>query len=489
MADVGPPPVKAQVAEAVANLRRAELLPNLGADLGPMRARLQGFAATLHANAALVEEIVDLVAAFQPVEEVLRTRRAEMEAAPARELDGKRADLFEDERRRAAAEVEAGLAARKAAVATEQARLEEELTTAEQVIDLAKQKGAEARSARDKLRASRDELREALQDELRKVSAELDDVPVEAEQDAGLIARRIGERLRARGADVELAPDPAPPWTRVERRTRSPGRPWSDYPEVLQASAKRSGFLPETLVVADVAVRSGAAVTLPEAVAGVFAGCHAVAMAEGEVVRQVLDPSMIALDDLWRTPNTRSPTAFARAWTAAKGDPNRFRVVLLDGLGRTLMDLWLPSLIEVLCGAVRPQNLLVFASLEADVVDAARCRRSLAELLVPLAPERQPGLAAADRARIAQKPPQTAWFDASTVPRPDAADVVDVTDSASIDLRRAADILRAAWPLYTTVEPARVARAFWENNGVDAYGAVLVAGRQWLSRISKGWEG
>jgi hypothetical protein len=200
------------------------------------------------------------------------------------------------------------------------------------------------------------------------------------------------------------------------------------------------------------------------------------------------------LDDLWRQPGGVKPTAFAAAWAAARLDPGRYRVVLLDGLQRTPMDLWLPSLIDVLLTPARPRNLLTFASLGARAIDPARVWHGMDASVIPLLPTAASGLSADLLAGVLGSGGAVTCFDAGSAATPDRAELLAFADEYQgepepISLRRVIGALRAAWPLAPSIDPAEIALAFGAplKEG-SVYATSLRSGAEWLRSITNTWD-
>lgn len=92
----------------------------------------------------------------------------------------------------------------------------------------------------------------------------------------------------------------------------------------------------------------------------------------------------INLEDIWVQPNRGVKTGFARAWLNAVDDVDSYHIVWLDGINRTAMDLWLPSLIGVINGNNRPKNLLIVASISDDFVEKERTWQNLNKYCIPI---------------------------------------------------------------------------------------------------------
>lgn len=476
----GTPPVPlARMGTVAAYLNRAGLTPSLGAELEPLRTRMSSVGATLGDNLKAVDEIVDLVSSLRPVEERLEER---FKTILAERLAAAEADIRTETRKRLKGEMDA----LERDFAEQRTRLEAELIDIETLVEIAREEITEAKEARE-------ELQVALREELLALEGEVESAPPDVSIEARALLERIGARLRSRGANVELTADDVPPWARTRLKAQGDARPWDSLAQTLAASAKRFGYAPDDLLVADVTVRAGDVVVLPQREAANFVRCYASVMAWGEVVRHVLDPSILSVDDVWRQPGSGKPTAFASAWVAARLDARRYRIVLLDGLQRTPMDLWLPSLMEVLATPARPRNLLIFATLGERPIDPTRLWRGLESAAVALHPTPQPGLSAdilADASRIAGA---ASCFDATEASAPDRDNLLSFVDDYPGELergalRRVTDVLRSAWPLAPAINPTELALAFAPTTDVGRYRHILADGAVWLRSITSTWE-
>jgi hypothetical protein len=149
VAAVGSRPVSlAQIGAVVSYLSRAGLLPALGADLEPLRARMSSLAAGLGNNLAVVEDLVELVASLRPVEARLNDELAERRATMEAEI-----------RAEAEARLKGELEALELERHSRRGRLEAELADLEALVGVAEREAAVAKAARA-------ELQQALRDEL-----------------------------------------------------------------------------------------------------------------------------------------------------------------------------------------------------------------------------------------------------------------------------------------------------------------------------------
>ena len=429
---------RAQIEQVVKVLARARIAPSNGEDLRAVTARLSALAQSLEDRVASFDELVDVVAELRPVSDGLSERRQTLEAelraeiGPLirRELEAEHAELVQS-RDELIAEAAA------LAHAVEQARADAEAARADVAV----------------------------------VKAELGEQLLAAQ---GLLAggaakslpraEAAGEQLAARlSQQPEIWPKRAPPWARFNEGA-SEELAWGKFPERLKQAAEQFGFAFEDLAWADVAARSGRLVIVSDREAEAVVRCQAAVLTGGVFVRHLLDPAVISADDLWRRPGTDEPTPLAFAWTAARLDPRRYRIVLLDGLQRSPLDLWAPALIAALEAPERPENLVVFASYGARMLDPARGWADIAEVAVAIEPTPRARLNAELLAGAVGRTTPVSRFDAGQVDGPAEAELFEfLTEipkrASAATARRALTAVRAAWPLLGVMDLTQVARA------------------------------
>jgi hypothetical protein len=278
VSEAGDPPFRlAQIGPLITYLERAALLPTLGSDWDSLRERVDELSVSLQGNMHAINEMVDLIANFEPVDARLKE-----------ELAQRRAKIEDELRFELEARVRADLESRYAELTEARRRLENEQTELEALTSLVRAEVAETEAVRDELRA-------ALRDELIHLQGELDELPAGEVTAAKELSARIGARLRTKDVETELVPLEVPPWARVRRRLPEPLRDWAAALEKIKSAAKRFGFSPEEMLLADVAARSGSIVVLPETIADIFVRAYASAMSGGDMVRQALDPSILSV--------------------------------------------------------------------------------------------------------------------------------------------------------------------------------------------------
>lgn len=460
---------RAQIAPLVTRLAQAQLLPSGGAEMAPMIARLRSFAPVLLRNVQAVDEIASFLGSLAPVQERLEvefaSRRAELEAEVRRDVE-----------ERSTREIEAVLSERL----RERDRLAEEVEKLQKTaVDVRTEVKAERQAISD--------LRSGLADDLTCLLGELNVASPAADDAIAELTSRLRTRFGELGANFELAASRGPPWT-APRFPSHEATPWRDLGRTLEAMALRWGFRSEELQFADASVRAGKLVLLPAGEASKFVSCYAEALTGGSYVRHALDPSLICLDDLWRQPTSGKHTAFARAWAAALVDRRRFQIVLLDGLHRTPLDLWMSAFIEVIEDVRRPANLLIFAGLGDNMIDPEQAWRGPADAVVPLYPVADNQLTTPRLlARATGTSQAVTLFDAATAPLPTRQDVLKiVTDLeagvSGSNLAFAADIFRSAWPS----DPDRAAQlALGVGRIGESTPQAFAAGVAWLNKRLK----
>lgn len=440
----GAPVTRNQIPQLVSYLGRARLAPADGEDLEATTTRLSNFADRLSGRFEALEGLADAVAELRPVADRLAEREAEFETEIRARLE-----------RVVRADLEAGHADLLAAK-----------ETAAEEAECSRSEAIAARADADGAQDALDAVRSALSEALSSLGIAVSEAVASGGEGAVGLAERLERRLADAGLRAELRPGPTAPWARVEAG-EGVSAVWSDFPAAMKTAAGHFGFAPEELVFADVAARSGRVVALPEDEAASFVRCLASVLTGGAWARHMLDPSVLSPDDLWRRPGTAEPTTFATAWTAARLDARRFRIVLLDGLSRTPLDLWVPAFAEALNEGSRPDNLLVFASYGPRLLDPERVWRGAAQALAGFDPAPRTRANAASLGAALGRALPTTWFDAETIEVLSDGDVLaqlsglpESVDSEAV--RRALAAVRVSC-VHPDLAAARVAAIFCET--------------------------
>ncbi|WP_128933584.1 hypothetical protein [Bradyrhizobium zhanjiangense] len=457
---------RAQISQFVAYLTRANLLPTAGAEWNSFRERLQSFASDLAHNVQLTDELLDAICALRPVEVQLASRREEIETKLRDELEDRILQELDKEMEPLSAERD---------------RL------ASEVAELSARADRERKEVQQAM-SDAEGARQALKDELSMVLSQLSDAALSTEETVGMLAARIGARLKEPAQEFGLLAAPGAPWTKPDF-TQRPFHEWTKFSQILRNSSFRCGYDLTDLLLVDVAARSGELVVFPEDRAAELVRCYAGAISGGEVVRHILDPAILCVDDLWRQPSNSRPAAFGRAWAAARYDPRRFRVVLLEGLHRTPVDLWLPTLVDLLKDSRRPSNLLVFASIGPSLLDKGRIWQDMDQSVVALTPAPNARLTPYILARASGREPSPACFDAASMPLPISDDILGILtefedNTDGVRLRRLASIYRSSLAVATEIDTKSWLSAFADASGADAeISSRLSKGANWLREL------
>jgi hypothetical protein len=421
---------RAQIPHLISYLSKAELLPSMGGDLSPMLERLKRLSVDLVANSQALTDLVATVAAFDPVERRLKIELEERRVALQQEFRAELEVSVRDELRRDMEHLEAARDALKV-----------EVSALASSADHLRNDAREHEAAAQKARA-------VIVDEITTVLRSFGDFPPEAEPSVEAISARLSAVLGHRGSSIRELARPSAPWANPKLET-APRADWKNIGSALKSVAECTGYDVQDVLLADIGARAGDIVVLPEEHGG-LALAYSKAVAGGNLARHTLDPSVLNVDDLWKRPGSDKATAFSKAWSAAHFDHSRFSVVLLDGLSRTPLDLWMPSLVDILNADGRPSNLLVFATLGQSFIDAGRIWKRLDRMVTAVNPTiRSSGTAFL--ADVMERRTEKFCFDPTTALQPAKEALLDVIDRGETlnshqERLRFLRLYRAAWP-------------------------------------------
>lgn len=374
--DVGQLPfatTKAQVHAFLTTLDRQGLLPARQGDWRTANSRTWNLAFDLKSGLEKVDEIVAVLGSLSPIEEEI----AKTFAARTTELEVEFERRIEAEVRERIEDAYASESARNRRMEDENGMLLESLRVLEQ--DVA---GLSERKRKVLLELETRAADIALLMEDPKIASNLDLRPVFA---------NVADVLRGEGYPITQV-EGVPPRSRLERIDRSiPRLAWAELNRALVMSADFHGFSRHDIVALDLVARAGQLLLLPSDVAVELMECYSSVLSQGKFVSQSLDPSVLGYDDLWRSPSSDLPTPLSRAWTACTRDPSTATLVLIEGVERSPVDLWIPPFIRALSGSERPRNLLVFLAMGGNVLDPARSYPDLTKVAVPFAPSMSRG--------------------------------------------------------------------------------------------------
>lgn len=236
----------------------------------------------------------------------------------------------------------------------------------------------------DELQQNISSLNQQLLTEIGRLNQTLGDIKELDSQENISLVERLKMALHDQGKLIKPIDSTTPPWSRGLARSNVPYIDSSEFYAKLQIVKEKTAISRLELKLFDSALRSGDLVLLPSISAEILIPKYAEIVTGGVTFRESLGPNILNLDDLWMQPNQGTKTGFARAWSTAVANPNQYHLVWLDGLQRTAIDLWLPSLTSVLYSSERPSNLLVMATIDDNFIDQERLWSELSKFSTPL---------------------------------------------------------------------------------------------------------
>lgn len=230
-------------------------------------------------------------------------------------------------------------------------------------------------------------LKSQLLYEIKQLNQTFGDIQDLDSQDNYQLLERFKKALQDSGKLISPFDLNIPPWSRGNEANNISLINNLEFPTVLKEQAKKTGIPTEEMQLLDVSLRSGALTILPQQSAEILIPKYAQVITGGVFFREPLGPNILNLDDLWVQPSLGKSTGFARAWSTALQNPEQYHIIWLDGIQRTAVDLWLPSLVGILYGSNRPKNLLIVATLADKFLDADRLWGDLPNFSIPIASE------------------------------------------------------------------------------------------------------
>ncbi|KQS76379.1 hypothetical protein [Rhizobium sp. Leaf383] len=360
------PTTKAQIHAFLTTLDRHGLLP---ADAGPWQSdgsRVRRVASDLRFELIEIEELVHILSSLEPVDEklsdILEARRKAIEIEIAERVDADVRAAVET-RYRSLFDRNVELDNTVSDLSVRKASLEQDVVELADRRDRTKREILSLTAKVTSLVDGRDDARE---NEVRDLVRDIDKI-LRGEK---FVLPRVSHEPP--GSDLPMLDYDLAPIS------------WNNLRQELGAAASQHGFEQRDIEALDLLARSGELVLLCSENAVSILRCYASVVSQGGIAIQSLDPSTIGYDDLWRSPARGAPTTLARAWAACANDGSAARIVLLEGIERTPLDLWLGPLISTLRGHARPRNLLVFLSMGTAIVDRNRSVSNLPQLVVPM---------------------------------------------------------------------------------------------------------
>lgn len=225
----------------------------------------------------------------------------------------------------------------------------------------------------DDLSVTKNSLFETLQAEISAVNLELGQMAIEDAGNLKELVRRLRSALGENSHLVNPTDLRIPPWAAPSAIVTScVPITLTDLPKQLSRMAIATGHPIDEVRLLDMSLRGGALTIIPQGSAMMVFDAYASTVTGGRLHRETTGPTVLSVDDLWARPGTGAPTAFATAWRSASMNPTSWQLVWLEGLHRSPVDLWLPSLTELLRHPSRPENLMVGASVDTSFLDMDR---------------------------------------------------------------------------------------------------------------------
>lgn len=240
-------------------------------------------------------------------------------------------------------------------------------------------------------RVSLNAERDALEQWVHTFYSRLENIPRQSYREFTTLLERLDD-LNGPNARAPFSPLPPvlSPWARGQCEIEG---------QVISLMDFCSRFVPEDqnilsnpLAQLDVFARSGDLPLIMGGRAESFIRRYAAYLTGGHYYFFQPDPTLIALDDFWRSPGTELPTSFALAWQRACTRTERFSLLWLANLDKGPWYLWLEGLSTVLRSEVRPPNLIIIASCSKNFIPDAEQKKwtsSLCEFCIPLILEQE----------------------------------------------------------------------------------------------------
>lgn len=266
-----------------------------------------------------------------------------------------------------------------------------ELNDQREILDVEIKQGEEKltglKATSSKLQEHVSNLNRQLVYEINQLNQILGDIEDLDSREGVELLKRFQKALQDSGKLISPADTSIPPWSRGIEPENISSIDNLEFPVRLENQARKTGIATEDMKLLDVSVRSGALTILPQQSAEIMIPKYAQVIAGGVFFREPLGPNILNLDDLWAQPSRGMSTGFSRAWSLALQNPEQYYLVWLDGIQRTAMDLWLPSLVGILYSSNRPKNLLIVATVANNFLDIDRLWLDLPNFSIPLVPE------------------------------------------------------------------------------------------------------
>ena len=242
------------------------------------------------------------------------------------------------------------------------AELREEVDGYKQAIVVQSEILADLLNEQEELELIISKLKQKIRFEVAKLNQAIGSGSSNSETKAELVAS-LNTVLEGQDYRVFPVDNNIPPWTRVRHDAGTAEISFPNLRKKLRRTARSIALESKEMEFFDIAMRAGTLTILPQDCAELMIPAYSNVVAGGQFIREALGPHILTLDDLWIKPSYKEQTGFARAWEDASFNPSKPVVLWLDGIQRSSMGLWLPSLIGVLNSVDRPNNLFIVASI------------------------------------------------------------------------------------------------------------------------------
>jgi hypothetical protein len=175
------------------------------------------------------------------------------------------------------------------------------------------------------------------------------------------LARRLESLLEPANGRTSMLPLVPNPWS-LDAMRNSKRLQGAELKHKLKSEAESHGIEVDDLILLDGLARAGELLLINGANAEFALRAYTRVVSAGQIYVSALDPSVIGLDDLWRSPVSNRPTPFALAWNRALTDPDVTVVVCLRSFDSAPIRLWVDAFVASLRSPRRPKNLLVLAT-------------------------------------------------------------------------------------------------------------------------------
>lgn len=254
--------------------------------------------------------------------------------------------------------------------------LRESSDVAQQRLNVALEDASKSEASTVLSQALLRDLREELASFASRISDEFESSGSADSERLSAFARRLQSRLSGDGHAVSIVlPSASPPWwSGAEVATTSVRI--NDLRGRLKAEAELHGIVHEDLYLLDGFARSGEPVVISGPQSELAIEAYSRVISGGQVRVQAIDPSVVGIDDLWKSPISGRPTAFAWAWQRAASQAEQTILVCLRSIDASPLSLWASSLSAILRSANRPRNLVVVATTSDREIDTEECDRN-----------------------------------------------------------------------------------------------------------------